>query len=85
MNPGLLSWLEAEDRALLGHAERMDGEAFFEHNRRDGDRRHVCGFSAIYTLLAAVPATRGRVLHYGQAPEPETQSVVSFAAMAFDR
>jgi hypothetical protein len=62
----------------------MDAAAFFEHNRRDGDRRHVCGFSAIYALLASVPAARGRLLHYGQAPEPQTESVVSFAAMVFE-
>jgi hypothetical protein len=85
LNPGLLAWIEAEDRALLKHAESLDAASFFEHNRRDGDRRHVCGFSAIYTLLASVPAVRGRLLHYGQAPEPQTQSVVTFAAMAFDR
>lgn len=85
INSDLLEWLEAEDRALLKHAENADAEAFLEHNLRDGDRRHVCGFSAIYTMLASIPAARGRLLHYGQAPEPQTQSVVSFAAMAFDR
>lgn len=81
LTPAVLEWVETEDRALLAHVERGDAAAFFEHNRRDGDRRHVCGFGAIYTMLASLPNTRGRLLRYQQAPEPETQSVVSFAAM----
>jgi hypothetical protein len=85
LTPELLTRVEAQDRALLKHAERMDAAAFFETNYRDKDRRHVCGFSALFALLAAVPARHGRLLHYGQAPERETQSVVSFAAMAFER
>lgn len=85
ISPARLSWIESEDRALLKHAENADAAAFFEHNRRDKDRRNVCGFPALYALLAAVPASRGRLLHYAQSPEPETESVVTFAAMAFER
>lgn len=84
LSSDLLLDVEAQDRALLRHAEAMDARGFFDCNRRDGDRRHVCGFSALYTLLAALPARRGRLLHYDQAPDRESESVVSFAAMAFD-
>jgi len=85
ISPERLAWIESEDRALLKHAENADAAAFFEHNRRDKDRRNVCGFPALYALLSSVPAKRGRLLHYAQSPEPETDSVVTFAAMAFEK
>lgn len=84
LNDDLLHWVEAEDRALLEHAERLDAAAFFEHNRARSDRTHFCGFPALYTLLQATTATRARLLHYAQAPEEQTQSVVSFGAMVFE-
>lgn len=84
LNAELLARVESEDRALLRHAENLDAASFFEHNRRNQDRTHVCGFPALYALLSAVEARRGRLLRYDQAPEEQTQSVVSFAAMAFE-
>jgi len=84
ISPEILHWVEREDRALLRHAEAMRAEQFLEHHQRTQDRTHVCGFPALYVLLSAVPATRGRLLHYSQAPDPATRSVVSFAAMAFE-
>ena len=85
VNTGVLTWLEAEDRKLLKYAEEMDATGFFEKNRRDKDRTHVCGFSAIYVMLNAIEAARGQLLHYVQAPEEQTQSVVTFAAMVFEK
>jgi AmmeMemoRadiSam system protein B len=75
--------LREEDQEMLGHAERMDGEGFFSSIMRERDRRRICGLSAIYTMLKALEATEGRLLKYGQAFTPETQSVVSFASLAF--
>jgi len=85
LSDDLLQRIESEDRALLKHAEALDPTAFFEHNRERGDRTHVCGFPALYTLLSTVAARRGRLLHYAQAPEEQTQSVVTFGAMVFER
>ena len=85
MTDDLLKRLESEDRALLKHAESLDPAAFFEHNRERWDRTHVCGFPALYTLLSTVAARRGRLLHYAQAPEEQTHSVVTFGAMVFEK
>ncbi len=85
LSPGLLSTIQAQDRELLKHSEEMDAAGFFENNRDDKDRRHVCGFPALYTLLSSITAKRGQLLHYAQAPEEKTQSVVTFAAMVFER
>jgi MEMO1 family protein len=79
----MLKALETSDRALLGHAEKVDAAGFYKQNRMMGDRTHICGFPALYTLLASTNATSGQLLNYGQAPEAKAQSVVTFGAMAF--
>lgn len=75
--------LEAEDREMLGHTEKTDGEEFFSSVARERDERRICGLPAIYAMLKAMKAREGKLLNYGQAFTPETQSVVSFASMAF--
>jgi AmmeMemoRadiSam system protein B len=72
-----------EDQDLLKYVEKMDGEGFFLSIARDRDRRRVCGLPAIYCMLHGLHAAEGKILKYGQAITPETQSVVSFASLAF--
>jgi AmmeMemoRadiSam system protein B len=78
-----LTVLAAEDQEMLEYVERMDGEGFFSFISRERDRRRICGLPAIYTLLKVLEAKEGRLLKYGQAFTPETQSVVTFASLAF--
>jgi len=61
----------------------MDGEGFFSSISGERDRKRICGLPAIYTMLKVMEAKEGRLLKYGQAFTPETQSVVSFASLAF--
>ena len=75
--------LSQEDQEMLGHAEKVDGEGFFLSIARERDRRKICGLPAIYTMLKALEVREGKLLKYGQAFTPETQSVVSFASLAF--
>ena len=75
--------LEEEDHEMLECAERLDAEGFARSILKDKDRRRICGFPAIYTMLNVLEAREGRLLKYGQAFTPETQSVVSFSSMAF--
>jgi len=75
--------LEAEDKEMLEYVRRMDGEGFFSSIAREQDRRRICGLPAIYSMLKVIDAKEGKLLNYGQAFTPETQSVVSFASMAF--
>jgi len=75
--------LEAQDRALLAHVASGDAEAFFAHGSADGNARHVDGLGAVYVLLR-LREGEGELLRYGQGRiDPETGSVVSFAALAF--
>ena len=75
--------LSEEDQEMLGYVEKMDGEGFFSLISRERDRRRICGFPAIYSMLKILEATETKLLKYGQAFTPETQSVVTFASLAF--
>jgi AmmeMemoRadiSam system protein B len=75
--------LSQEDQEMLGYAEKMDGEGFFSSISRERDRRRICGFPAIYSMLKTLEAKEAKLLKYGQAFTPETQSVVTFASLAF--
>jgi AmmeMemoRadiSam system protein B len=75
--------LAEEDQKMLGYIERMDGEGFFSSILKERDRRRICGLPAIYAMLKVLEAKEGRLIKYGQAFTPETQSVVSFASLGF--
>jgi AmmeMemoRadiSam system protein B len=78
-----LKILSQQDQEMLGYVEKMDGEEFFSSIWREKDRRRICGLPAIYSMLKTLNAKEGRLLKYGQAFTPETQSVVTFAGLAF--
>ncbi len=75
--------LSQQDQEMLAYVEKMDGEGFFSLIAAERDRRRICGFPAIYSMLKLLDAKEGKLLKYGQAFTPETQSVVSFASLAF--
>jgi AmmeMemoRadiSam system protein B len=75
--------LAEEDREMLGYVERVEGEGFFSSISKEGDRRRICGLSAIYAMLKVLDAKEGKLLKYGQAFTQETRSVVSFGSLAF--
>ena len=75
--------LSQEDHEMLGSVERVDAESFYLSIMREGDRRRICGLPAIYSMLKVLDSRKGRLLKYGQAYTSETQSVVSFASLAF--
>ncbi|MFQ5961276.1 MAG: AmmeMemoRadiSam system protein B [Candidatus Methylomirabilales bacterium] len=81
MTPRLLQWIEGQDGQMLEPVVTGDPEGFFRAVSRDGDRRRICGLPPIYTLLHCVRGRTGKLLHYGQASDP--QGVVSFCSAAF--
>lgn len=76
-----LARVAQEDAAMLATVETGDAEEFFDAVARDDDRRRICGFSPIYSLLATLAGARGRVRHYGRWPDP--QGTVTFASVVF--
>lgn len=78
-----LDWVESEDKRLIQALENVDHRDFFEQIAKDGDKRRVCGFSPMYTMLHLLEATEGKLLKYDRSIDPHTQSSVSFASVAF--
>lgn len=77
--------IEAEDRKSLGHALALDADKFYLSVVADGHWRKVCGLSATYTALRwlkALGARPGRLLTYGQAPDP-AGGIVSFTSLIY--
>jgi MEMO1 family protein len=79
-----LKWVENEDRELVGCLAALDAPGFFHAIAKDQDRRRICGFSPLYSLIHLLDGARGRPLNYGQAFTPETGSAVTFTSMVFE-
>ncbi|MBI5882957.1 MAG: AmmeMemoRadiSam system protein B [Elusimicrobia bacterium] len=79
--------IEAEDRSSLGLALSLKADEFYLSVVKDGNKRRVCGLSAVYTALRWMSAVSGgkasgRLLSYGQAPDP-MGGIVSYSAAIF--
>jgi AmmeMemoRadiSam system protein B len=83
LSSGLLESIRSHDMEMLEHVEQLDPTGFFRSIQEGGDDRRICGLPPIYILLGVIEASQGRMLKYSQAPEPNTESVVSFASLSF--
>ncbi len=79
-----LKWVEAEDQRLVERLAGRDAAGFFNEIAKDQDRRRICGFSPLYSLIHLLNGSQGNHLHYGQAFTPETGSAVTFTSMIFE-
>jgi MEMO1 family protein len=77
-----LARVERDDRTLLAPVVSRDADGFFAEAQRQQDRNRVCGLSPIYALLRLMPGGRGRLLRYGQWPDPD--GTVTFASLSFE-
>lgn len=78
-----LKWVESEDRELVSRLLELDAPGFFHNVAKDQDRRRICGFAPLYTLIHLLNGVRGSHLNYGQAFTPETGSAVTFTSVIF--
>jgi hypothetical protein len=79
-----LKWVEVEDRQLIERLAALDAPGFFNEIAKDQDKRKICGFSPLYSLIHLLDGARGNHLNYGQALTPETGSAVTFTSMIFE-
>lgn len=79
-----LKWVEAEDHKLVDRLSALDAPGFFNEIAKDQDKRKICGFAPLYSLIHLLEGVRGNHLHYGQAFTPETGSAVTFTSMIFE-
>lgn len=86
VTPQWIAEVEARDREGLARLAEQDARGWLESVQRDGNARKVCGVSAAYAFSrvhkALWPQARGRILHWGHAPDP-AGGEVSFASMVF--
>jgi AmmeMemoRadiSam system protein B len=74
------------DLAMLKHVEELDPEAFAAFIRTEEDRRRICGFSPIYSMLTMLKGTevaKGEVLRYDRGITDQFNSTVTYASMTF--
>lgn len=83
LSESLLEEVRRADLRLLAHVEAGDAEGFFREMAADGDRRRICGWPAIYTLMHLLDGKRSRLLLYDQAADFETQQAVTFSSLRF--
>ena len=79
-----LEAVKRADREMLGYVERVDAEGFRGYLAEEGDRRRICGFSPIYTILKAMQAERGRVVAHDHGEMDPIGSICSFASVVFE-
>jgi len=79
-----LRWVEAEDILLVERLAARDAPGFFQEIAKDQDKRRICGFSPLYSLIHLLKDGKGERLKYSQAFTPETASAVTFTSMVFD-
>jgi AmmeMemoRadiSam system protein B len=74
--------VQREDLDLIETIKRGDPEGFFADVAKDSDARRICGLSPMYTQLELLRGHSARLLKYGIAMEPQSESAVSFASLA---
>ncbi len=83
VGPPLAASARAGDLAVLDRIAAGDAEGFYAAVMSDGNRRRVCGLSAIYTVLRALAPVSGHVVDYSQGEDP-AGGLVGFAACILD-
>jgi AmmeMemoRadiSam system protein B len=81
---GVMLAVAEQDRARIDRIAAGDAQGFWERVQENDDDLKWCGSSPIYTFLKAVPDAKGVLRNYEQWNIDEN-SVVSFAAMTFER
>ena len=85
LTPNILKAIEGRDKLYLQAIANRDKDGLFDHIREDYDRRRVCGYPAVYTMLDVMDRlgmkTQGKLLKYDQAVNYNTDCAVTFAGM----
>jgi hypothetical protein len=72
------------DLQTIEFIKNCDAEGFFGDLASDRDSRRICGLAPMFTQMALLPGHNARLLKWGIAMEPNTESAVSFASLAID-
>jgi len=74
--------LSSADNDLMSAITNGDAEGMFQQVKREGDRRRICGLSAIYLALRLLGKAKGDITGYAQCPaDEEGNSFVSICGV----
>lgn len=79
-----LEAVKRSDREMLRYVEAVDGEGFRGYLAQEQDRRRICGFAPIYTMLKSMEAAAGRVVAHDHGAMDPMGSICSYASVVFD-
>jgi AmmeMemoRadiSam system protein B len=83
VSPGDLAGIRNADLETLRSVEALDTEGFWQSAARNANERHICGLTAIYTLLSIIEVREGKLLKYSQWRDERGYGCVTFASMVF--
>lgn len=87
LTPERMNEIEQRDQQYLAALRACDRHALFNHIAEDGDRRRICGFPTMYTVLDLLERVGAQVepalIEYRQAVDYDNQCAVTFAGMEF--
>jgi MEMO1 family protein len=83
VGPALTQRASRADLAALRHVEAGDADGWWRTVAAGGNRCHVCGLGAIYTVLRLLAPVTGRVLGYDQGFDP-AGGLVGFSAVVLE-
>lgn len=63
--------LSSADSELMSAIAMGDAEGMFQQVKKEGDRRRICGLSAIYLALRLLGKVKGDITGYAQCPADE--------------
>ena len=75
--------MKRRDTEMIDIISKGDASGFLSHISEDSNKRNVCGFSAIYTMLNVIDGLNGYLLNYDEAIMDDQNSTVTFAGMVF--
>lgn len=86
LTPEFMREIASKDSEYLGYMVKGDKTGFFQHVASDGDRRRICGFPTMYTILDVVSRlgirVDGNVVEYSQAVDYTSDCAVTFAGVS---
>ncbi len=71
------------DLEMLKHVENLEPEGLAQFILNEEDKRHILGFSTIFTVLKLLQAEKGEVLRYDRGITDQFNSTVTYASIAF--
>jgi AmmeMemoRadiSam system protein B len=82
-DPSTVERVKAKDLEMLSYVTEGDAEGFSNFVASEQDRRKICGFPCLYTLLHYLESSTGELLAHSHCQIDATGSFVTYASLAF--